>query len=182
MKHIWKGALIALAVILAVSLSAAALAAGNAGSADDPLVTLGYLNQVFAPKVSAAVDEAVAARQKALQAEFNEAIDRWSASVRDRTPSTAPQENDGALFHVVTLSEGQTLTGEVGCEVMLRIGSASCVSSSSPGLIDTTGGDTLDNGGALVTNHLYMITIETRGVKAASNVVKVLVRGSYTVS
>lgn len=181
MKHVWKGTLIALAVILAVSLSAAALAAGNAGSADDPLVTLGYLNQVFAPKVSAEVDEAIAARQKALQTEFNEAIDRWSASVQGPAPSTAPQ-TDGALFHVVTLSKGQVLTGEVGCEVMLRIGSANCVSSSSPGLIDTTGGDTLNNGGALITNHLYMITIETRGVKAVSSMAKVLVRGSYTVS
>ena len=30
-------------------------------------------------------------------------------------------------------------------------------------------------------NHLYMMTIEGRGVKAGSGTVKVLVRGSYTI-
>ena len=36
----------------------------------------------------------------------------------------------------------------------------------------------LENGKALVKNHLYMMTIEGRGVKAGSGTVKVLVRGS----
>lgn len=180
MKQTWKGTLIALTVILAISLSAAALAAGSAGSSDDPLVTLSYLNEVFAPNVNAAVDKAVEDREEKLKSTLNDAIDRWAASIQGQSPG-AGQQGDSFVFHVVTLSRGETLTGEVGCEVMLRIGSANCVSSSSPGLIDTTGGGTLDNGGALVTNHLYMITIETRGVQAASDVVKVLVRGNYTV-
>ena len=85
-------------------------------------------------------------------------------------------------FQVVTLSKGQTLTGDIGCEVMLRVGTASCVSPSSPGLIDETTAGTLNNAGALVTNHLYMMTIEGRGVKAGSATTKLLVRGSYTVA
>lgn len=64
---------------------------------------------------------------------------------------------------------------------MLRIGSASCVSPSNPGLIDETAGTTLNNGGALSTNHLYMMTIEGRGVKAGADTTKLLVRGTYTV-
>ena len=32
-------------------------------------------------------------------------------------------------FTVVTLSSGQVLYGQIGCEVMLRVGSASCVSA-----------------------------------------------------
>ena len=82
---------------------------------------------------------------------------------------------------MVTIPAGKTLTGDIGCEVMLRVGSASCVSPSSPGLIDETTGGTLENGKALVKNHLYMMTIEGRGVKAGGSAVKVLVRGSYTV-
>ncbi len=77
----------------------------------------------------------------------------------------------------MTLSKGQTLTGDIGCEVMLRVGTASCVSPSSPGLIDETTAGTLNNGGALVTNHLYKMTIEGRGVKAGSATTKLLVRG-----
>ena len=34
------------------------------------------------------------------------------------------------------------LVGDIGCEVMLRVGSAACVSPSTPGLIDETTGGT----------------------------------------
>ncbi|MEI3305433.1 MAG: hypothetical protein V8R40_05020 [Dysosmobacter sp.] len=37
---------------------------------------------------------------------------------------------------MVTLSNGQTLKGDIGCEVMLRVGSAVCVYPSNPGLVD----------------------------------------------
>ena len=66
---------------------------------------------------------------------------------------------------------------------MLRVGTAACVSPSSPGLIDETAATTLNNGGALVQNHLYMMTIEGRGVRAtAATTTKLLVRGSYTIA
>ena len=77
---------------------------------------------------------------------------------------------------------GQVLTGDIGCEVMLRVGTASCVSPSSPGLIDESSASTLNNGGALVQNHLYMMTIEGRGVQATAATTKLLVRGTYTIA
>ena len=80
------------------------------------------------------------------------------------------------------MSKGQTLKGQVGTEVMLRVGTAVCTASSAPGLIDTSSASTLDNGAALAKNHLYMMTIEERGVKATAGTVKLLVRGSYTVA
>ena len=86
------------------------------------------------------------------------------------------------MFQVVTLSSGQTLTGDIGCEVMLRVGTATCVAPSTPGLIDETTAGTLNHGGSLVQNHLYMMTIEGRGVKATAATTKLLVRGTYTVS
>jgi hypothetical protein len=64
---------------------------------------------------------------------------------------------------------------------MLRVGSASCVAPSSPGLIDETDGTTLESGKGLVKNHLYMMTIDERGVKATAETVKLLVRGSYSI-
>ena len=70
---------------------------------------------------------------------------------------------------------------KIGCEVMLRVGTASVVSPSSPGLIDSTGGTTLDNGAGLTKNHLYMMTISDRGVKATAATTKLLVRGTYEV-
>ena len=84
-------------------------------------------------------------------------------------------------FVVVTMTNGQVLYGAIGCEVMLRVGTASVVSPSSPGLIDSTGGTTLDNGAGLTKNHLYMMTISDRGVKATAATTKLLVRGTYEV-
>ena len=150
-------------VLLALSagLMTTALAA-EAGSSGDPLVTLSYLNDTFFNTIMQRVDQKIA--------------ERTGQALPGGTSSTA------ASFVVVTLSEGQTLTGGIGCEVMLRVGSAVCVSSSDPGLIDETTAATLANGGALVQNHLYMMTIEGRGVRATAAVTKVLARGSYTVA
>ena len=150
-------------VLLALSagLMTTALAA-EAGSSGDPLVTLSYLNDTFFNTIMQRVDQKIA--------------ERTGQALPGGTSSTA------ASFVVVTLSEGQTLTGGIGCEVMLRVGSAVCVSPSDPGLIDETTAATLANGGALVQNHLYMMTIEGRGVRATAAVTKVLARGSYTVA
>ena len=150
-------------VLLALSagLMTTALAA-EAGSSGDPLVTLSYLNDTF----------------------FNNIMQRVDQKIAERTGQALPggTSSSAASFVVVTLNEGQTLTGGVGCEVMLRVGSAVCVSPSDPGLIDETTAATLANGGALVQNHLYMMTIEGRGVRATAATTKVLARGSYTVA
>ena len=89
--------------------------------------------------------------------------------------------SDGTDFRVVTLQNGQILSAEVGCEVMLRIGSASASGPDFPVLVDTTSGTTLENGAAMVKNHLYMITIVNNGLKATADGTKVLVSGSYTI-
>lgn len=154
-KNRWFLRLLVLLVIcgaLNVTLSAAA----EAGSADDPLVTLSYLNETFMDDIMDRVDEKIAQRDA--------------------------QSGTASGFAVVTLSSGQTLVGDIGCEVMLRVGSAVCVASSAPGLIDETTAGTLNNGGALVQNHLYMMTIEDRGVRATAETTKLLVRGGYTVA
>ena len=163
-----KIALILTAVLLGLAVCLPAAAAG-AGTADDPLVTLSYLNETFLAAVQKRIDEAVASRNASLTAYIDGKLGGGSAGT-------------ASSFAVVTNPAGKTLVGDIGCEVMLRVGTASCVSPSSPGLIDETTAGTLNNGGALVTNHLYMMTIEGRGVKAGSATTKLLVRGSYTVA
>lgn len=162
------------ALILAVSVAYAAVGVGTgAGSASDPLVTLSYLTGVFTPRVEQEMDGMVTQKSSELTQKFDEAI---------RKVNTSSGSADGAsVFAVVTLEEGQTLVGDVGCEVMLRVGSAVCGSDGSTGLIDVTDGSTLGDGKELVKNHLYMVTISTRSVRAASGTVKVLVRGPYSI-
>lgn len=157
-------------VLLAISgmLNMTVSFAAEAGSSGDPLVTLSYLNETFLNTVLQKVDQKIAARNSQIAQQLG--------------GQTGVGTGSAATFTVVTLSSGQVLTGDIGCEVMLRIGTASCVSPSAPGLIDETTAGTLNNGGALVQNHLYMMTIEGRGVKADAATTKLLVRGTYTVS
>ena len=154
--------LLALSGILSTTVSLAA----EVGSEGDPLVTLSYLNDTFLNTILTKVDQKIAARNSQIAQQLG----------GQSTSGTA------ATFTVVTLSKGQVLTGDIGCEVMLRVGTASCVSPSSPGLIDESAAVTLNNGGALVQNHLYMMTIEGRGVKATAATTKLLVRGTYTIA
>ena len=152
MKNKWALRLAALMLISCLAMTGVSLAV-EPGSASDPLVTLSYLNETFLGQIMTQVDQ-----------------------------SGGTGSASSAEFTVVTLSKGQTLTGDIGCEVMLRIGSASCVSPSNPGLIDETTAAALNNGGALAVNHLYMMTIEGRGVKAGAATTKLLVRGTYTIA
>lgn len=154
-------------VVLSVMLNATVTVAGAvAGGSDDPLVTLSYLNDTFLGEILNKVDEKIAARNSQI-------VQQLGGTMGSSTSST---------FTVVTLTSGQVLMGEIGCEVMLRVGAAVCVASSSPGLIDETTAGTLNNGGALAQNHLYMMTIEGRGVKATAATTKLLVRGSYSIA
>ena len=146
---------------ICAALTITAFATG-VGTDKDPLVTLSYLNETFMDSVMKRVDQ----------------------KIEDRNQKLASQGVGGGqsdTFAVVTLSNGQTLKGSIGCEVMLRVGTAVCVSPSAPGLIDETTGGVLNNSGALVQNHLYMMTIDGRGVKATAGTVKLMVRGAYTI-
>ena len=181
MKNHWIRRALLLLLTSALLMGVTVAATGGAGSKEDPLVTLSYLTKTFQPDVMAQVDKKLAERDTALAAKLAETVaaDKKELEKNYGSGSGSSGETDG--FAVVTMSRGQVLSGGIGCEVMLRVGSASCVSPSSPGLIDSTDASTLDNGKSLVKNHLYMMTIEDRGVKAAADTVKLLVRGSYTV-
>ena len=167
-KNRWFPRILVLLVLAGV-LSMTVTLAAEPGSSNDPLVTLSYLNETFMDSIMQKVDQKIAARNS----QIAQQLGGQSGGIASGT---------AASFTVVTLSSGQILTGDIGCEVMLRVGTAVCVSPSSPGLIDESSAATLNNGGALVQNHLYMMTIEGRGVKATAATTKLLVRGSYTVA
>lgn len=165
-KKKWPALLLVLAMILG-AMNLTVSVAAEPGSEQDPLVTLSYLNDTFLNTIMGKVDQKIAAR--------NAEIVKQLGGQVSGTESTD-------TFTVVTMTQGQILTGDIGCEVMLRVGTAACVSPSAPGLIDETSAGTLNNGGALEKNHLYMMTIEGRGVQATAATTKLLVRGTYTIA
>ena len=157
----------------------AAIAAGE-GTQTDPLITLSYLTQTAVPAILEQVDGKTATYQQELVDKLDQTIRDYSNQMEEIVQAHSGTQN-AATYTVITLTKDQQLKMDIGCEAMLRIGSARCVSPSNPGLINTTTGTTLNNEGELVSNHLYMATIAGRAVKATSNTVKVLVRGGYTV-
>ena len=166
----WKIAAAALCVCFL--FTAAFAASGTPGGQTDPLVTLSYLNGSYTKQVKDMVDQTVTARK----AEMEQSLRNILAG---QGGGGAPSSS--GTFTVVTLAQGQSLVGEVGCEVMLHIGAAACAGQDSVGLIDTTAGSVLGGGQALAVNHLYMVTIGPRSVTAAAPTVKVLARGPYSI-
>ena len=180
-KRRWPMRVVA-AVLVIGALVGVAVAAGQQGTQSDPLVTLSYLTQKATPDILAQVDSKITQREAELKAQLTAVVDGYEKEVTDKLAAMGGSSGSGtsATFKVVTLTQGQKLIGGEGCEFLLRGGNAVCVSDSAPGLIDMTAAGTLANGGALKTNHLYLGTIEGRGVQAKGDVT-ILVRGAYTI-
>jgi len=168
------------AAMAAVCLTVGAAVAAGEGTQADPLITLSYLNQTAIPAVLEQVDGKAQAYQEELAGKLDQAIQQYTAQMEELVGDQSAQQH-AATYTVVTLKKDQQLNMDIGCEVMLRIGTAQCVSPSAPGLINTTTGSTINDGNGLEVNHLYMATITGRAIKATANTTKVLVRGGYTI-
>jgi hypothetical protein len=158
---------------------ASLLAFASPGSSVDPLITLSYLTNVFRPQMRTEIQSSANTLAQQFEARVNEVEVQISANPGG-PDSTNP--DPAAVFHVVTLTNGQTLRCSVGTEIMLRIGTANARGTTAPALVNYTTGMTLNAGTALTTNHMNLVTIEGNGITATANLVRVLVRGTYTVS
>ncbi|MEA4823233.1 MAG: hypothetical protein VB111_03865 [Clostridiaceae bacterium] len=92
-----------------------------------------------------------------------------------------PVTGGSTVWRMIEIEKGQTLVFEVGGMILPRIGSATCFSPSSPGLINVTTGSELSAGGTLSTNNLYIVTVAGRGFTATASTNKFLVAGNYTI-
>ena len=169
-KRSWKQIKLAALTLTVFWLCAGAALAAGGGSQSDPLVTLSYSTQTVQPDILRQVEERANTRQADLMTQFEHRLDQLQGGT-----------GGSATYTLVTLSSGNRLELEVGCELMLRVGSAAVNSATEPALIDMTTGGTLANAGSLVQNHLYMATIPDRTVTASAGTVKLLVRGGYSI-
>ncbi len=201
----------ALLCIAALTCGLMVAFADKEGTADDPLIAKSYLDDVYTPEILAIVDEAVAELEQGYTGEIQTLLDEYSKKINDKlaavqgeAASLAANETFISLlneklaeraatvsvqpssasetFRVVTLKSGQRINCAVGCEIMLRIGSAKASGSNNPVLIDLAKSTELKNGTALEKNHLYLVTIRDNGIQATANNTKVLIRGTYTIS
>lgn len=192
---------------VALLLTGFVAVAAETGSKEDPALSLGYLTEEFQPVIMAKIDEVVKLRADEYAADMNNRINQLSqqvstgggafdtstlvndsefiaaiaAAVLQEIPVTSGGGGSGAGgMQKVEIKNGKTITCEIGTKVVLRLGSATCVASGSPGLIDLTTGNDLANGKALEKNHEYLCTIKGRGFKATADVT-VFIDGAYII-
>jgi hypothetical protein len=169
--------IIVIAAIITLS-GATFLVVAHPGSQDDPFVTLSYLTNIFRPQMMTAVTEA----EGRLSGDVNTRVSGLEQQIHTtHGVELSALPGSAHTFSVVTLSRNQILTASVGTEIMLRVGTATA-RGTAPALVNYTNGTTLYAAGALVTNHMYLVTIEGNGITATDDLVRVLVRGSFTVS
>ena len=121
----------------------------------DPVISLSYLNEVFAP---------------AFKEEIKKLIPDSSSELKSDT------------FSIVTIPSGKTFIGEQGCEFVLRSGSATAVIAESGGLCDVTAGVDLGARSLIPANHLIIIPrSDWRGFVASGDVI-VMVKGKYSIN
>lgn len=175
----WRKRLAALVAGLMFIASSLSVLAAVQGSKENPLITLSYLKDVFSKTILQETDTKILQDKASFEKKLDDKISAYRMEMNNQG-NTGGNSGSG-VFSVVDVASGQTLTGSVGCQIMLRIGSAQCVSAGSPGLIDATLGSVLEDGMSLVKNHLYMVSIEGRSVRAVGGAVKLMVQGSYTI-
>jgi hypothetical protein len=194
-------------VLMALTVGWFALAA-DIGGKENPLVTLEYLKSLD-PQIEATIEAAVNEKVDARMQEFNDLLSQASEAIGNMPSGGGGIDindllNDDALISRIAteisaqigagvgsleafalrqeVQTGQTLHLPVGSMVMLRLGSGTVVASNSPGLIDLTTANPLDNGGVLVANHLYTVTMEAgRDIKCTAKMT-VFIWGPFTIS
>ena len=190
-------------VLVAVMMIAGlGVIAAEYGSQSDPLVTLSYIEKVLLPNAQKDVDktvsnameefeDALSDSDKTIQSYIDkklrsfasgdvdeELIDAIAASVLEQAGGSVTAGE--VSWSVIQVPAGSTVVCEVGVQAILRVGQATCVAAGTPGFIDLSNGETLENGGALATNHLYTASIQGRGIYTAQGCT-LLIAGSYTI-
>ncbi|MEA5038795.1 MAG: hypothetical protein VB086_03040 [Clostridiaceae bacterium] len=202
--NVWLAAV----VLVTLAITGYFAIAAEYGSKDDPLVTLSYITEVLSPETMEKIDAALAEKQAAFDQQVNDKVAAVNKALDEKLATYQAALNQGGIsddlieqiadrvieklgtgtgtttaqstWEVLKVPAGKKVICEVGCEIVLRINSASCYATSSPGLIDLSDGSTLENGKALVANHLYLASIQGRGFSSSGGCT-VLINGKYTI-
>lgn len=190
-------------VLVAVMMIAGlGVIAAEYGSQSDPLVTLSYIEKVLLPNAQKDVDKTVSNAMEEFEDALSDSDKTIQSYIDKKLRSFASGDVDEELidaiaasvlgqaggsvtagevsWSVIQVPAGRTVVCEVGVQAILRVGQATCVAAGTPGLIDLSNGETLENGGALAANHLYTASIQGRGIYTAQGCT-LLIAGSYTI-
>ncbi len=189
-----KYKLIALAAAFSIALTATPMmvhgAEASFDSANDPLISLSYIEKVLTPKYEAKIEELTKKYEAA-----NEIISMMQSSLTDAEQKISELEkqlSEGGVsggaatssgYEVVYMKKGAKLLAKTPCEIILRTGSAIVVSITVNGLNDITNGDELLNATAVPLYHCLLVPRggDGRGIEIRSEDAYVMVRGEYEI-
>lgn len=140
--------------ILALCMAGMVILAGVAvyatgGTVADPLVTVDYLNDTYAPSLDTAVEGTISSSSTAA---YNQALAQLTSSYETQL---AALTQDG-IWSETRVKEGDSITMEVGSSIILYDGRATFTTNSGV-IINVTTGQTVSSGSTLVAMERYII-------------------------
>lgn len=141
-----------------------AIAAG--GGAEDPLVSLSYLNNTYAGTVDAAVNEKLDASDKTLSSDAGRKLQAMAASV-------SPAGSYADTWTETRLKEGDIFSGTMGTNVLLLAGTVQATFSSGA-VVDLSAGSEIVSGTALTAGHRYLVAEDTAALFTVTSKTAVL--------
>jgi hypothetical protein len=171
---------IKIAIIISVSIIVCAVTvwAASYDSAEDPLVTLSYIANVFKPQIDSSISTSTEALKNEI-AELRKTVDALkSASAQTVQPSSL----EG--YEVLYLYKGETILAREQCEMILRAGEAAVVSPfAEQGIADITEGMDILANTSITKNHCLLVPRggDGRGVTVTSDTAYIMVRGKYDI-
>jgi len=183
------------ALTFLLPLGAATSAAGTAGSSADPVVTLSYINNIFASQVSSNTSNKIADRFGPVYAQQSGALAQTAQGYKNSLTPTGIYDAVAAVVldrintgintgfnKRMTLKKGQVVTGGVGTGVVLLSGSAVVHGASEQEVININTGVEIRPGSGIAANTRYMLTGEVGcGIRITSASAEVLLDGAGSV-
>ncbi len=151
-----------LSILLGTLLTVFAVFTASAYTDGDPLITLSYLQEIFAPTLK--------------------------QQIADELKSTAPADNKTETsnsYELLELTNGNTVIADSICEFIVRPGSKVTAVSPFPsqGIADITKGVEVMNDEAISINSYCLIPRggDGRGIKVVGEKAYIMIRGDYTI-
>ena len=149
--------IIALILCVAALLAATMGVLATPGTDSDPLISLSYVKDVLMPELKAYIDEKIA----------------------EIVPKSESGNSSSSVFEIINLKAGEKIICDKSCEMILRMGAGTIISTEKGGIADATAGCDLANGAPIPSNHLLIVPLDDgRGISMETDGI-VMIKGTY---
>lgn len=173
-----------LSILLGALLTVFAVFTASAYTDGDPLITLSYLQEIFAPSLKQQVVDEVAAIYENSKY-VPEPVPETVPAVSDVPEAAVPVDGVSNTYTLLELNLGQTVTANSICEFIVRPGSKVTAVSPFPaqGIADITNGIEVLNGEMISINAYCLIPRggDGRGMTVVGEKAYIMIRGDYTI-